>query len=83
MEITLEEEAPIHALSDSELAVVFAIVEAVEAAECARQECGIAVQGIQSECVEMIGPYTVVQRLRVRLRQLHPGQNPKVEVDNV
>ena len=69
MELSIEEEALIHALSDEEIAAVIVSLEAAEVAKLAHQDCGTAMWGVQTECVEKFGPYTVVQQLRARMRQ--------------
>jgi hypothetical protein len=75
MELSLKEEAQIHALSDAELAAVFAIAEVAEASKCSHQECGADIQKVQHLNVDMFGPPSIVQQLRVRIHKLHTKQN--------
>jgi hypothetical protein len=82
VEITSEEEAQIHALSDAELAAVFAFVEAAEATKYNHPNCGILQKGDQLENAELFGPYTIVQQLLARLCQLDSVQNPKGKADS-
>jgi hypothetical protein len=81
VEITQEEEAQLHTLSDAELAAVFAIVEAAEAAKCTCQDGGAIRLEDQNEKAGMLGPYTIVQQLRTRLRQLYPVLNSESKAD--
>lgn len=76
MEITLEEETQLHSLSDDELAAIIAIVEAAEAADGTGQLFSPSLQAVNNECIEFIGPPTIVQKLHGRIRQLLSKQDP-------
>jgi hypothetical protein len=82
VEITEEEEAQLHALSDSELAAVFAMVRAAEIESNSQQESDEATQKMKHEHADIFGSYTIVQKLRTRLRQLRPSKKPVNNINN-
>jgi hypothetical protein len=76
VEITLEEEAQLHTLSDAELAAIIAIVEAAEDGDFACQENEAPKKTVKLECIELFGSYTVVQKLRTRIRHYKSKNTP-------